>query len=276
MISSGGTGRPSDAELGGFGGDDGVDGRVGGGGAALVGVVAAAGFLAVAAGVAEGVGDGGALAEGAADAHADVEPGEVGHGEGAHLEAEAGECAVDVRRAGAVEQEAFGGFGAAGEHAVADEAEAIADGDGDLAEALADCGGGGDDFGAGLGAADDFEQAHDVGGAEEVHAEDVAGAGGGGGDLVDVEIAGVGGEDGAGFGEGVELAEDVLLDGHFLEDGFDDDVGAGEVGEADLAGDAGEAGFGFGLGDAAAFWRCRRRGRGCGRGRGREGRPRFR
>ena len=45
------------------------------------------------------------------------------------------------------------------------------------------------------------------------------------GDLVDVERGGVGGEDRAGLGDCIELAEDVLLDVHPLEYRFDDDVG---------------------------------------------------
>ena len=49
-----------------------------------------------------------------------------------------------------------------------------------------------------------------------------------GGDLVDVERRRVGREDRAGLHHRVELAEDVLLDGHVLERGFDDDVAVGD------------------------------------------------
>ena len=44
------------------------------------------------------------------------------------------------------------------------------------------------------------------------------------GNLVDVERRGVGGENCPGFGDGVELGEDFLLQGHVLEDRLDDDV----------------------------------------------------
>ena len=50
---------------------------------------------------------------------------------------------------------------------------------------------------------------------------------GGGGDFVDVERGGVAGEDGAGFADAVEVAEDLLLERHAFEDGFDDHVDVG-------------------------------------------------
>ena len=51
-----------------------------------------------------------------------------------------------------------------------------------------------------------------------------------GGDFVDVEIGGVGGEDGARLGYRVELAEHLLLDRHVLEHRLDDQVAIGEIG----------------------------------------------
>ena len=58
-----------------------------------------------------------------------------------------------------------------------------------------------------------------------MHADHVAGPLGVGGDLVDVEAGGVGGQDGARLGDLVELLEDGLLDFHRLEHRLDDDVG---------------------------------------------------
>ena len=43
-------------------------------------------------------------------------------------------------------------------------------------------------------------------------------------DGIDIEIRGVGGEDGVGLGQPIELAEHLLLDRHFLRYRFDDDV----------------------------------------------------
>ena len=83
--------------------------------------------------------------------------------------------------------------------------------------------------GAGLVAAHDLEQAHDIGRREIVHAEHVLRAFGDGGDLVDVERRGVGGQDRAGLHDGVELGEHLLLDVHFLEHGLDDHVAIGDV-----------------------------------------------
>ena len=76
----------------------------------------------------------------------------------------------------------------------------------------------------GLFAAHDFQQLHHVGRAEEVHADDVLGPLGDVGDLVDVERGGVGGEDGAGLGDLVELLEHLLLHAHLLEHRLDDEV----------------------------------------------------
>ena len=65
------------------------------------------------------------------------------------------------------------------------------------------------------------------------------------GDLVDIEIAGVGREDGAGLGDLVELAENVLLDVHVLEHRLDDEVGVLQVVKAERRGEAAHARFDF-------------------------------
>ena len=82
--------------------------------------------------------------------------------------------------------------------------------------------------GRGLGAAHDLEQLHDIGRREEVQADHVLRPRRAGGDLVDVEIGGVGGEDRARLGDLVELAEHLLLDVHILEHRLDDQVAIGE------------------------------------------------
>ena len=97
-----------------------------------------------------------------------------------------------------------------------------------LADGLADVHGGGQHVGRGLRAAHHFQQLHHVGRAEEVHADHVLRPAGGRGDFVDVEVAGVAGQDGAGLGDLVELAEQFLLDRHVLEHGLDDQVAVGQ------------------------------------------------
>ncbi len=56
------------------------------------------------------------------------------------------------------------------------------------------------------------------------------------GDLVDVEVGGVGRQDRAGLADRVELAEDLLLDRHQLEHGLDDEVAILQVAELQRAG----------------------------------------
>ncbi len=73
------------------------------------------------------------------------------------------------------------------DHAVADEAVADADHHRDLLQLLADRHGGGEHFIAGPLAAHHFQQAHDVGRAEEMQADHVLGAFGEGGDGVQIE-----------------------------------------------------------------------------------------
>ena len=77
-------------------------------------------------------------------------------------------------------------------------------------------------------AVDDFDEAHDVGGGEEVHADHVLRAACGLADGVDVEIGRVGGQRRACLHDLAELAEDFLLQRHFLEHCFDHDVFVGE------------------------------------------------
>ena len=57
-------------------------------------------------------------------------------------------------------------------------------------------------------------------------------------DGIDIEIRGVGGEDGVGLGQPIELAEHLLLDRHVLRYRFDDDVRLADgldVGDARLS-----------------------------------------
>ena len=73
------------------------------------------------------------------------------------------------------------------------------------------------------------------------------------GDLVDVQARGVGGQDRAGFADGVELGEDVLLDVHAFEHRLDHQIDIGErVFHRQRAGDQRAAFLDLGRRDAAA------------------------
>ena len=77
-------------------------------------------------------------------------------------------------------------------------------------------------------AAHDLEQAHHIGGREEMRAEHVLGPLGHRPDGVDVEVGGVRGEDRAGLGDRVEPLENAFLEVHVLKHGFDHEVGVGQ------------------------------------------------
>ena len=209
-------------------GDDLLDLRVGrrGAGFRVVDVVAAAVLLAAPAGFAEDLADvaGGRLLL----VPADVEAGEIAHRERAHREAEVVQDAVHVVILGALQDDALRLLLALEEDPVADEAAADADQDRHLADLLGDRHRGVDHVLRRLLAAHDLQEAHDVGRREEVHADHVLGAAGGGRDLVHVERRGVRGQDGARLHDPVEAREDLLLEVHVLEHGLDHQVAVGE------------------------------------------------
>ena len=72
-----------------------------------------------------------------------------------------------------------------------------------------------------------------------------------GGDLVDVEVRGVGGEDGSRRRDPVEIGEHLFLQVHVLEHRLDHEVGARDIGEAGAAVDPRDARPGLRLGHAA-------------------------
>jgi hypothetical protein len=141
---------------------------------------------------------------------ADVQAGQVAHRERAHREAEVVEHAVDVP-GHAPSRSSFWPACWRAQHAVADEAVA------DARPARRPCRSSwrsasrGEHGSGGLVAAHDFQQLHDVGRREEVHADHASGTLGRRGDLVDVQRRGVGGEDRARLGDGVELGEHSFL-----------------------------------------------------------------
>ncbi len=102
------------------------------------------------------------------DARADVDAGDVLHPVRTDRQAEVGQHLVDLRHARAFLEQQVGLAHVIREHPVRDEAEAVADDDADLAELLRQLERRRDHFLAGVSAANDFEQLHDVRRAEVV------------------------------------------------------------------------------------------------------------
>src|SRR5208282_432292 len=125
---------------------------------------------------------------------ADVETGEIAHGEGAHGKAEIIEDAVDVPGHGALEDEFLRFALPLVQHAIADEAMTHAHEYTDLADLSGKLHDGGDHRLGRLFATHDFQEPHHVRRREEVHADNVIRPARDRGDLVDVEVGRVGGE----------------------------------------------------------------------------------
>ena len=102
-------------------------------------------------------------------------------------------------------------------------------------------------------AAHDFQEPHDVCRAEKVGAEHGRRPPRHCPNSVDVEIGGVARENGVFCGEAIKFAKHLLFDIHFLEDGFDDDVGIRHRGQISDALDQLVAPLHLGVAQAAAF-----------------------
>ncbi len=188
-----------------------------------------------------------------ADRLADVETGQVAHGERPHGHAEVAQRPVDLLRRGALFQQEFRLAAILENHAVADEAVADADHHRNLLQLLADGHCSGEHFIAGPLATHHFQQTHDIGRAEEVQTDHILGAPGEAGNGVQVQRRGVGGEDRTGLAHRIQLLEDLLLDAHVLEHGLDHHVGIGQGAVVGDAGDQREALLHRILGQAAAL-----------------------
>ncbi len=212
-----------------------VDDRVGDGRAAagLVSIVARAALLPEPAQLVEAIVDArdsllriAQMREGFPIAIADIETGQVLHGERPHRHAEIGDGLVDFCGRGAFFQQELGLAQIARQHAIADEPVTDPSDDRKFPEPLAERQCGGEGFRRCRFGAHHLEQPHHVRRREEVQAEHLAGPPRQHcRDLVDVEIGGIGGQDGVGLCDLVERGEHLLLDGHLLEHRFDDDVG---------------------------------------------------
>ena len=99
----------------------------------------------------------------------------------------------------------------------------------DLADALGELHGGGENGIRRSCAPHDFQQLHHLGGREEMQAQHMIRARCGGRDRVNVEIRCVAGEDRAGFGDLVQAGENIFLHRHILEHRLDDEIAVGEI-----------------------------------------------
>src|SRR5579883_1410777 len=140
-----------------------------------------------------------------ADAPADIVAGEIAHGEGTHRHAPILERLVDLPGQRALLEQELGLARILEDHAVADEAVAHAHQHRHLGDRLAEPHRRRDHVLAGLGAAYDLQEAHDIRRAEEVRADHILRPRGHGGDRVDVEGRGVGRQHRTGLRDLVEL-----------------------------------------------------------------------
>ena len=171
----------------------------------------------------------------------EIDAAHVVDGEDPHGHAEVVEGAIDLGRCGAFFDEELRFAHIREHHAVADEAHRVAYEHADFAQSLRKRHSCRDDTLAGGFAPHDFNEAHDVRGAEEVGADHHLGSGCRGGDFVDVESRRVGREDAVGLRDFVYFGEQGFLDGHAFESGFDDDVGFFKAGVIELGMDQGHA-----------------------------------
>jgi hypothetical protein len=106
---------------------------------------------------------------------------------------------------------------------------------------------------AGCFAPDNFEQAHDVCGTEEMRPDDKLRPMSRGSDLVNVQRGGIAGENGSGLADLVELGKDFFLQRHAFENRFDDQIHARKSVQAQGWLDELESLVHKLLGEAAAF-----------------------
>ena len=114
------------------------------------------------------------------------------------------------------------------QHAVADKTVAHPNDHADFLNGFADRLGRGQGLKARLIATDDFEQAHDIGRAEEMGADDLVRARGHRRNFINVERGRIGRQDTLGLGDRIQLSEDFLLDLHVFEHGFHNQVNLAE------------------------------------------------
>src|SRR5215468_1446857 len=159
-----------------------------------------------------------------ANEEAHIVAGQIAHGERPHGKAECLHHPVDLFGRGALLQQELRLTAVEHEHAVADEAIAVAGEHRNLAERPAERHHGGDRLCRAMPPAHVLEELHDIRRAEEVRADHLVGAGGARSDHVDVESRGVGRENRARSSHLVELGKYPALRCEVFEHRFDDDV----------------------------------------------------
>ncbi len=157
---------------------------------------------------------------------ADVVAGEIAYGERPHGKAEVLGNAVDLLGRGPFLQQELGLVRVELQHAVADEAVAVAGEHRDLPEALAELHHADDCLRRAARATHILQQLHDIRWTEEMRAHDALWPGRGRGNRIDIQGRGVGREDGVRRGVGIELGENAALDLQVLERRLDNQIGA--------------------------------------------------
>ncbi|MNE35757.1 hypothetical protein D3C80_1295340 [compost metagenome] len=187
--------------------------------AAFIEVIAATGFLSETAEAVERIGKfavagimGNDFTARFAHQEADIDARQIVHGDDSHRHAEASEHVVNLRRRGTFQQQTVSLARIRFEHAIADKAEAHPGNHRDLADAFCDFQRRGQDIGGRGRAAHHFEQAHDVGRAEEVQADDVLWPTRDGGNGIDIQGGGIAGENRSDLAHLVQCAKHLLLD----------------------------------------------------------------
>ena len=101
--------------------------------------------------------------------------------------------------------------------------------------------------------ANNFQQGHYIGRTEEMHPEHILRPRCHRRNGIYIEGGGVGGKDGAGLGEPVEIPENRLLHIHFLENRLDHQISRANRFDIYRSGDAGHPGRHIGIREATAF-----------------------
>ena len=159
-----------------------------------------------------------------ANAPAHVEARKIADGQRPHGHAEFDKRFVDRFDACALFDQKDGLAHVWMEHAVADKTAAVADKHPNFPQLPRKLHAGSDHRLAGFFPSDDFEQAHDIRGAEKMSADHEFRPGCAGGDFVNVQGGCVAGENRSGFAQSIELGKNLLFQRHALEHRFDHHV----------------------------------------------------
>lgn len=166
------------------------------------------------------------LEHGAGDAEVGIDTDKVHQFKRSHFESAAFKEAVDGFEGGGIFFEGFETLHViVSGHAIHDKPGGIGGVDGGFAERLRPVERFLGDFWCGGNAFDDFNELHDVGWVEEVHAYYTLGVLEGGGDLGDGDARGIGGEDGIWGVDGFQEAKEFAFDWQLFKYCFDDEIG---------------------------------------------------